>query len=96
MVKAVTGVIDIVAHCVVELVKIRRRTTQKGAGNISRWGETCFDYQFLSKFVTSFIFTGIQRRKTELFYKSHSVSFMYRWFICDAMQGLRRAGHCLS
>ena len=37
-------------------------------------------------FVKPLNFTGIQRVKTGLFYKSNSVSFMNRWFIDDVIE----------
>ena len=52
---------------------------------------SCFLYYFVRHFIKSFIFTDIQRVKTELFYKSNSVkvidgSFMVPWntvLCCD-------------
>jgi len=38
------------------------------------------------KLVIQFIFTDIQRVKTELYYKRNSDSFMYSWFIYYAME----------
>jgi len=49
-------------------------------------GGSCFEIILCAEFVKPFIFTGIHRIKTGLFYKSNRVCFIDWWFIYDIME----------
>jgi len=68
---------------VVEKVKTHQRTAKNNKNYFKRGG-SCFEYYFVLQ--ADVIFTNVHRVKTGLFNKSNSVSFMYRWFILNAME----------
>jgi len=45
------------------------------------WEDHILNINLCVKLVIPFIFTGIQRLKIGLFYKSNSLSLVHRWFI---------------